>query len=99
MLFTTGEESFIRKESLSPLVKHFHLFYYLDLKLSDQLFRDTADRMAEDGYLEAGYEYLIIDDCWLANERDSDGRLQPNADRFPNAIKDLADYVIIESSF
>ncbi|XP_063925288.1 alpha-N-acetylgalactosaminidase-like [Zophobas morio] len=61
--------------------------------ISDQLFRDTADRMAEDGYLEAGYEYLIIDDCWLANERDSDGRLQPNADRFPNGIKDLADYI------
>jgi hypothetical protein len=52
-----------------------------------------ADRLAEDGYLEAGYEYLIIDDCWLATERDSEGRLQPDPDRFPNGIKALADYV------
>jgi hypothetical protein len=49
--------------------------------------------MAEDGYLEAGYEYVIMDDCWLASERDSEGRLQPDAERFPNGIKALADYV------
>jgi hypothetical protein len=36
-----------------------------------------ADRMVEDGYLDAGYEYIIVDDCWLAPTRDSDNRLQP----------------------
>jgi hypothetical protein len=34
-----------------------------------------ADRMSEDGYLEAGYQYLAIDDCWMSKERDSKGRL------------------------
>jgi alpha-galactosidase len=52
-----------------------------------------ADHLAADGYLEAGYEYLIIDDCWASKERDDQGRLQPNATRFPNGIKALADYV------
>lgn len=52
-----------------------------------------ADRMAEDGYLEAGYEYIIIDDCWLARERDKNGKLQPDPDRFPSGIKALSDYV------
>jgi hypothetical protein len=66
---------------------------YPDDCISEQLFRAMADRLAEDGYLEAGYEYLIIDDCWLATERDSEGRLQPDPDRFPNGIKALADYV------
>lgn len=37
---------------------------------SEKLFYKMADHLAEDGYLEAGYEYLIIDDCWMATERD-----------------------------
>ena len=50
--------------------------------------------MASDGYLEAGYEYIIIDDCWLAKERDPEtNRLLPDPERFPNGIKALADYV------
>lgn len=49
--------------------------------------------MASEGYLEAGYEYVIIDDCWLANERDADGKLQPDPERFPSGIKALAEYV------
>ena len=52
-----------------------------------------ADRMAADGYKEAGYEYVIIDDCWLAKERDPDDKLQPDPKRFPSGIKALADYV------
>lgn len=40
--------------------------------------------MVEDGYLAAGYEYIIVDDCWLATTRDLMGRLQPDAKRFPN---------------
>lgn len=54
-----------------------------------------ADHLASDGYLEAGYEYIIIDDCWASKERDNSSRLQPDPDRFPNGIKALADYVSI----
>ena len=49
--------------------------------------------MVEDGYLDAGYEYVIVDDCWLARERDENGRLQPDPDRFPSGMKNLSDYV------
>ncbi|KAJ8962659.1 hypothetical protein NQ318_001053 [Aromia moschata] len=49
--------------------------------------------MIEDGYLSAGYEYVIIDDCWSAPERTSDGKLQADPERFPNGIKALADHV------
>lgn len=52
-----------------------------------------ADRLVDDGYLEAGYKYLVIDDCWLATKRDSNNRLQPDKDRFPSGIRALADYV------
>jgi len=66
---------------------------YPDECISENLFKRAADKMASDGYLDAGYEYVIIDDCWLAKERDSDGKLQPDKDRFPNGIKNLAAYV------
>jgi hypothetical protein len=53
-----------------------------------------ADRMVEDGYLDAGYSYIIIDDCWLSHQRDPDtNRLQPDPDRFPSGIPALAHYV------
>jgi len=56
-----------------------------------------ADEMVRRGFREAGYEYVIIDDCWLAKQRDADGRLQPDPTRFPNGIRALADYVSISS--
>lgn len=52
-----------------------------------------ADLMVSDGYLEAGYEYIIIDDCWTTKTRDENNRLQADPNRFPSGIKALADYV------
>lgn len=52
-----------------------------------------ADRMVDDGFLDLGYEYIIVDDCWLASTRDANNRLQPDPDRFPSGIRALADYV------
>ena len=60
---------------------------------------DMADRLVADGYREAGYVYVNIDDCWAAMQRDSDGRLQADPQRFPSGIKFLADYVSQLSSF
>ncbi|KAJ8924358.1 hypothetical protein NQ315_007154 [Exocentrus adspersus] len=66
---------------------------YPDECISEKLFRTMADHLVSDGYLEAGYEYVIIDDCWASKKRDNNSRLQPDPDRFPNGIKALADYV------
>ncbi|XP_067000153.2 alpha-N-acetylgalactosaminidase [Anabrus simplex] len=66
---------------------------YPDECISEKLFRDVADMLVSEGYINVGYQYVIIDDCWLASERDSNGRLQPDPERFPNGIKALADYV------
>lgn len=52
-----------------------------------------ADAMVSGGYKDAGYEYVLLDDCWPSPERDSRGRLQPDPKRFPSGIKALADYV------
>ncbi|KAM8952844.1 alpha-galactosidase A [Pelodytes ibericus] len=61
--------------------------------VSEELFMRMADMMVFQGWLNAGYQYLCIDDCWLAPERDAQNRLQANPDRFPGGIKKLADYV------
>lgn len=59
----------------------------------EKLIFDTADAMVEQGLLAAGYEYLIIDDCWSMRERDAAGKLVPNPEKFPGGIKAVADYV------
>ena len=61
--------------------------------ISDELIRETARTMKEKGYLDAGYEYIVIDDCWSLKERDAEGRLVPDPEKFPRGMKDLADYV------
>lgn len=61
--------------------------------INEQLIFDTADRMVADGYLDAGYEYLVIDDCWSLRERGEDGRIIPDPEKFPHGMKAVADYV------
>ena len=41
----------------------------------------------------AGYEYVNLDDCWMAKSRDAAGNLQADPVKFPHGIKALADYV------
>ena len=61
--------------------------------ISDELIRTTARAMKDKGYLDAGYRYIVIDDCWSLMERDAQGRLVPNPAKFPHGMKALADYV------
>jgi len=61
--------------------------------ISERLFMQMADLLISDGYYDAGYRYINIDDCWLAHERDRRGKLQPDGTRFPSGIKALGEYV------
>lgn len=60
---------------------------------------NAADRLAADGYRDAGYEYIIVDDCWMEKQRDANGKLVPDHKRFPSGLKALADYVRNNSTF
>ncbi|XP_055294226.1 alpha-galactosidase A [Moschus berezovskii] len=64
-----------------------------DSCISEKLFLQIAEIMASDGWKDVGYEYICIDDCWMAPKRDSKGRLEADPKRFPNGIRRLADYV------
>jgi len=41
---------------------------------------------------DAGYEYIVIDDCWQI-KRDEQGNIVADPERFPSGIKALADYI------
>ena len=57
-----------------------------------------ADALNNNDYVKVGYKYLAVGDCWQAKARDSQGRLQPDKERFPSGIKSTADYVCIKLS-
>ncbi|MYL58770.1 hypothetical protein GLW20_14780 [Virgibacillus halodenitrificans] len=67
--------------------------YFRCYDVNEEVIKETADAMVESGMKDAGYEYVVIDDCWQALERDDNGNLQANPERFPSGIKALADYV------
>jgi alpha-galactosidase len=60
--------------------------------VSEDLIRKQADGMVASGMRDAGYKYIVIDDCWQKS-RDADGNIQADPERFPSGIKALADYV------
>ncbi|KAL0279663.1 UNVERIFIED_CONTAM: hypothetical protein PYX00_001167 [Menopon gallinae] len=66
---------------------------YPDECVSETLYRTMADKMVEDGYLAAGYEYLLLDDCWLSDKRNLAGMLVADPVRFPSGMKNLSQYV------
>jgi alpha-galactosidase len=60
--------------------------------VSEALIKEMADAMVKNGMRDAGYKYIVIDDCWQVN-RDSAGNIVADPARFPSGIKALADYV------
>ena len=61
--------------------------------INEALIRETADALISTGLAKAGYQYVVIDDTWSERERDANGRLVPDHNKFPNGIKTVADYV------
>lgn len=61
--------------------------------LNDTLFRDTADAMLDKGLLDAGYDYINLDDCWMTTERHDNGSVKINETLFPHGIADLGAYI------
>lgn len=60
--------------------------------VSEKLIMEIADAMVNSGMADAGYEYIVIDDCWQV-DRDENGEIVVDKERFPNGMKYLADYV------
>ena len=56
--------------------------------------KSTADLFIKLGLDKAGYQYVVIDDCWSKHDRDPEThRIVADPEKFPNGMKDVADYV------
>jgi len=60
--------------------------------VSEDLIRQAADALVSSGMKDAGYQFIVIDDCWQVS-RDKEGNIVPDPQHFPSSIKKLADYV------
>ncbi|KZE12075.1 alpha-galactosidase [Sphingomonas hankookensis] len=60
--------------------------------VNEKVIRATADAIASNGMREAGYEYVVIDDCWHGT-RDANGFITEDRERFPSGLKALGDYI------
>ncbi|WHT22770.1 ricin-type beta-trefoil lectin domain protein [Crossiella sp. CA-258035] len=55
--------------------------------------RQAADAMVSSGMRTAGYQYVVVDDCWFDPQRDAQGNLRANPTKFPSGMKALGDYI------
>ena len=62
-------------------------------KIDEEKMRGIADALVTSGMRDAGYEYLVLDDGWMADRRDAAGNLVADPAKFPSGMKALADYV------
>lgn len=60
--------------------------------VSAALLMEMADIMVSSGMKDAGYEYIVVDDCWQVG-RDEEGNILPDPATFPDGMKPVADYI------
>ncbi|MEU9826180.1 glycoside hydrolase family 27 protein [Micromonospora chersina] len=61
--------------------------------INETLIRQSADAIVASGMRDAGYQYVVVDDCWFNPNRDAAGNLQGDPGRFPSGMKALGDYL------
>ncbi|GAA0328606.1 hypothetical protein GCM10009087_43510 [Sphingomonas oligophenolica] len=60
--------------------------------VDEKTVRSVADAMAAGGMRDAGYHYVVIDDCWHG-PRDENGFITSDPKKFPSGMKALGDYI------
>jgi alpha-galactosidase len=62
-------------------------------KIDEPLLKGMVDAYVSSGMRDAGYTYFVLDDGWMSMDRDSNGSLVADPKKFPNGMKEFADYV------
>jgi alpha-galactosidase len=57
--------------------------------VTEDLVKSAADALVSSGMKDAGYEYIVIDDCWQVS-RDDAGNIVADAKTFPSGPKNLS---------
>jgi alpha-galactosidase len=62
--------------------------------VSEYLLLSTSERIVDLGLRDLGYRHVILDDCWQDESgRGTNGKLQPNLEKFPNGMKSVSDHL------
>ena len=62
-------------------------------KIDESKIKEIADLMVSTGMRDAGYTYLVLDDAWMAAERNAHGQLMADPVKFPHGMKAVGDYL------
>ncbi|KAI9734633.1 MAG: hypothetical protein M1834_002234 [Cirrosporium novae-zelandiae] len=57
--------------------------------VSEELLLQTARKITDYGLQDAGYHYIVLDDCWSAG-RTANGSLKVDTTKFPNGMRHVA---------
>jgi alpha-galactosidase len=71
----------------------FNTWNTFQTKISEDMLKDMVDVYVSSGMRESGYQYFVLDDGWMAMERDPNGSLVADPVKFPHGMKAFADYV------
>ena len=61
--------------------------------INETKIKEISDAMVSSGMRDAGYQYLVLDDGWMASERNKEGALYGDPEKFPSGMKSLGDYI------
>ncbi|WP_340458788.1 RICIN domain-containing protein [Paenibacillus graminis] len=65
---------------------------YYACNVDENKIKEAADLLVSTGMKDAGYKYVVIDDCWQTG-RDANGTILADPVKFPSGMKALADYI------
>src|SRR5207247_7135874 len=63
------------------------------VKIDERWLLETAEAIVESGMRHAGYRYVVIDDGWMAPDRDRNGDFVADPAKFPSGIAALAERI------
>src|SRR5690349_3207440 len=55
--------------------------------VNETVIRQATDTMVSSGMRDAGYQYVVVDDCWFDPQRDGQGNLRAHPTKFPSGMK------------
>ena len=92
--FNAGEkisDKEFRNQALTPPMG-WNSWNNFGCNVSAKLLMEMADAMVMSGMRDAGYEYIVVDDCWQV-DRDEDGNIIVDPEHFPEGMKPVVDYI------
>lgn len=84
-----GQES---KRSFLPPLMGWSSWNTYHVNINEGLIKSQADALVSQGLKEVGYQYINIDDGFFGH-RDENGKMVAHAERFPNGMRVVSDYI------